>query len=448
MQREETKCQFHETKSWKKPLEKDPEYIRWYPPTLERISSDEMWQAQKEDTIEKEIAFYVHVPFCLSICKYCPFTKYILRADHVHTYLRALVEEIARTTTNLYFHNSRVVAGYLGGGTPSSLGTDQLAKIISCYRQHLSILNGAEMSIEANPDTVDEKKLREIHSMGFNRISFGVQSFDDSLLRLVGRTHSSGQSRRVIELAHKVGIENICIDLLYKLPGQSLKAWEQDLLQAVDLGVHHVSTYCLYIPLGTKLRQELVAGKLVQRPNEQQEFRMYGMAEDILRCAGYIQYTAYDFALPGKQSRHHATNWQAPQGEYCGFGPGAFSHNRGYIYCNVADLESYEKLISRGKLPVALGKKISREEQMSRFMVLGMKYLTVDKMSFRNIFGEELDTVFAKTLCKLEEWGLISNSMEKVVATRRGKLYMTNLCKAFFTDESKMQPQPRAPVWC
>lgn len=447
MQREETSCQSYKSKLWKEYPEKDLEYVRWYPPTLEPMSSDKIWEVQEEDDKEKEIAFYIHVPFCVSICKYCPFTKYIWRAEQVDKYLKALNEEIARTVRNSCFHNGGVVAGYLGGGTPTSLSAKQLADIMEeCYKNFV-IIPDAEMSIEANPDTVDEEKLRVIHSLGFNRISFGVQSFDDSLLKVIGRVHTSGQVQRVLELAHKVGFENICVDLLYGLPGQTLNAWERDLQQAVNLGAHHISIYCLYIAPGTKLHQEVLAGQLIVQPDEQQEIRLYKIAEEILGNAGYVQQTTYDFALPGKECRHHAINWRAPQGEYCGLGPGAFSHIRGHIYCNVGDVESYIRITSQGKLPVALGKRISRKEQMSRFMVLGMKYLSVEKSKFREIFGEELDNVFGNTLRKLEDWGLIVNNADRVTVTERGKVYIANISKAFYTEENKMQPQPRAPVW-
>lgn len=439
--------QSYKSKSWKEYPEKDPEYVRWYPPTLVPTSSDEIWQVQKEDDREKGFAFYIHIPFCRSICKYCPFTKYIWRAEQVDKYLKALNEEIARMMKNEYFQNSKVVAGYLGGGTPTSLSVNQLADLMEqCYK-NFEIIPSTEMSIEANPDTIDEEKLQAIHSFGFNRISFGVQSFDDSLLKVIGRIHTSGQAQRVVEQAHRVGFEDICIDLLYKLPGQSLKEWKRDLQQAVDLGVHHVSTYCLYIAPRTKLHQEALAGQLIPQPDEQQEFKMYEMAEDVLGNAGYVQYTTYDFALPGKECKHHAINWQAPQGEYCGFGSGAFSHIHGYIYCNVGDIESYVRIISQGKLPVALGKRISWREQMSRFMVLGMKCLSVEKSKFRDAFEEDLDSVFGSTLRKLEEQGLIVNSMEKVALTEQGKVYIANVSKAFYMEENKMQPQPRAPMW-
>jgi oxygen-independent coproporphyrinogen III oxidase len=426
-------------------VKKDPEYVRWYPPGLEPLSGEDIWQDPGAEYGTDPIAVYIHVPFCVSLCDYCPFTRYEWQAETVSLYLQALLQEIALVSQIAKLHHRPVAAGYLGGGTPTSLETKQLELILAQCLQSFSMAPAAEMSIEANPDTVNRQKLQEIHSLGFNRISFGVQSFVDPLLKLIGRRHKAKQSRQSIEAARQAGFENICLDLIYKLPGQSPELWEEDLQQAIDLGVHHISTYCLYIPPKTVMHREMQAGRLIPQPDEEQELKMVELTAEILSNAGYQQLTVYDFALPGKGCLHHAMNWKAPQGEYWGLGPGAFSHNSGYIYCNRSDVRGYADILNRGKLPTALGKKISRSEQMARFMILGLKYMSVDKQKFRKRFGKDVDRVFAGALHQLVEWGLIENGREKVSLTERGTYYVTNVCKAFYSEESKRQPQPRAP---
>jgi oxygen-independent coproporphyrinogen-3 oxidase len=246
-----------------------------------------------------------------------------------------------------------------------------------------------------------------------------------------------------IRSALENGFDNVGIDLMYGLPGQNLVLWEEDLKTAVSLGVHQVTTFCLYVPPGTALFRETRAGKVGPFPTEAEKWAMYQLAEELLAGAGYEQYTAYDFAFPGKASKHHAINWQAPQGQYLGMGPGAFSYLHQHIFANVGALDDYMSLLDQGRLPVTIGSFVSRREEMSRFMVLGLKYLHVSQEAFRRRFGISLEDHFGTTIARLEGWGLIRRDAEQVFVTEKGKTYLSNVCKAFYTPGQRGKPQPR-----
>jgi oxygen-independent coproporphyrinogen-3 oxidase len=428
---------------WKEYPERDPEYVRWYPPDFAPITPEAIWEPQDGENGTPQVAFYLHVPFCLSICKYCPFSKSVWSPERVARYVQAQKAEIALAGQLAYLKRAPLAAGYLGGGTPTALTTAQLADITSHLHDNFDIAAGAEMSIEANPDTVDGDNLLAIQRLGYNRISFGVQSFDDALLTRIGRTHCADLAQEVVTQALQMGFDNVGIDLIYGLPGQTIALWERDLNQAAKLGVHQVTTFGLYLPPGTVLYRETEAGKVGDYPDEAEKLAMYDLSQEILGASGYEQYTAYDFALPGKASLHHAINWQAPQGEYLGLGPGAFSHIHGHIFANVSSLDDYVTSVERGKLPVSKGRAIPRQEAMSRFMVLGVKYLSVSKPAFYEHFGVALDDHFGPVLSQLETWGLIAQNAEQVWVTEKGKTYLGNVSKAFYTPEQKGKPQPR-----
>lgn len=428
---------------WKEYPDRDPEYVRWYPPDFKEIAAEEIWSPRQGNEAAREIGFYVHVPFCRQLCKYCPFTKSVWSAERVERYVAGLEREIGLAGRLPYLQNARVVAGYLGGGTPTALTLEQLTTITACLRDSFDIAPEAEMSIEANPDTVDVEKLQGIRQLGFNRISFGVQAFHDDLLARIGRTHCAQVARQAVRRALALGFENVGIDLIYGLPGQTLEHWKQDLTEAIDLGLHQVTTFSLYVPPGTALYRETQAGEIGNYPTDEQRWAMHDLAQETLVTAGYEQYTAYDFALPGKASLHHAINWQAPQGEYLGLGPGAFSHIHGYIFANASKLDRYISLLEGGNLPAARGCAIPHREAMSRFMVLGLKYLSVSKDAFRERFGITIEEQFGSVLARLEEWGLLDQDAETVWVTEKGKTYLANISKAFYTPEQRGKPQPR-----
>ncbi len=438
--------QFPLYRYWDDYPNRDVEYIRWYPPTLGQLEPESIWEALPVVEPNKEIAFYLHVPFCKDICPYCPFNKYSMREDRSSGFMEAIDKEMKLVTDRPLVRKAKTTTGYFGGGTPTALATTDLVRLIEMSFERFDIVPGAEMSVEANPDTVDLEKLKALVAAGINRISFGVQSFNDRYMPIIGRTHTSRQAIKSIELARQAGIDNIAIDLMYRLPGQSLAEWESDLDTALEIGIDHISTYCLFLDPGTRLYNDTVAGNVAPYPEEETEIAMYQLAQDRLGEAGFAHYTINDFALGGKISLHHAYNWQAPQGTYVGMGPGAFSFVSGgeasFIYCTIHSLREYSERLGENRMPVRLGKRLSRSEELSRYMVLGLKFLEVAKEAFLLKFGLEMDVVFGDQIALLEEWGLVESNAQKVWMTSKGKHYATNVLKAFYTPENWRKPQP------
>jgi oxygen-independent coproporphyrinogen-3 oxidase len=432
---------------WREYPERDPQAVVWYPCTYGPLEPDNIWGSGLPTATpdqKKEIGFYIHVPLCKGVCKYCPFNKYNWTASRAEQFLAAVKEEIRSITARPYFEAVQVVAGYFGGGTPTALSTEQLVDLLEWCDQHLDIVPGAEITVEATPNTIDEEKLRTLRRLGVNRLSIGVQSFDPRLLRIMGRAHKRQQSIQAIEMAHKVGFDVLTIDLLYRIPSQTLADWEKDLQQTLELDLDHVTTFSLFLDPGTPLYNEITAGNTIPQPDEETDLAMYQMGIEILGDAGYHLYTLYDFTRSGKECLHHAINWQAPQRDYASFGPGAFSFidngETSHIYCNLSPLNEYIDHVHNGRQPVDFGKRLSREDEMSRYMVLGVNFLRIPRAPFRERFGVDMLQAYGEELQKLKSWGLIDLNEEEMALTEKGRIYLANVSKMFFTKENRGMP--------
>ena len=420
---------------------REREYIRWYPTNLAPAYSENVLPTENS-----KLAFYVHIPFCLSLCKYCPFTKYVWKEDKVENYVKTLIREIKLATRDNTFETNEFTAGYLGGGTPTSMTTEQLIRLTDAIYENLNFVENSEFTIEANPDTVTMKKLMMLKLWGYNRISFGVQSFDDNTLQKIGRSHKAKNAIEAICLAKNAGFKNVGIDLLYNVPGQTLADWEHQLIMASQYDVQHISTYSLYIPSGTALCKEAEEGRFHYSNNEALEMEFYQLTKKILKSLGYVQYTAYDFAKPGKECVHHEFNWKAPQGEYRSFGVGAFSYLNHTIFCNYGKMETYMNCIDQGKLPVGIMKEANLEEQMSRYLVLGFKYLKVEKEPFQKEFGRAIEDVFSTQIKYAKSLNWMIETEKEYQLTSLGEMYIGNISKLFFAEGTDARKQPRAPM--
>ena len=421
--------------SWKEYPERDREYVRYYPPTVGPLEPGNVWE-------KKEMGLYVHIPFCKSVCKYCPFNTYPWNQGNVERYLKALKKEITMVGNMSYMQDSTIAAVNFGGGTPTSLTTEQLLDILNCCKDHFNIHPAAEVTVEANPDTVNENKLNALLAWGVNRMSFGVQSFNNKYLEMVGRAHRAEQSITSLKLARSLGLKNLGIDLLYRIPGQTIADWEKELDMAIALKIDHISIFSLLLNPGTQLFQDHTAGKIPPQPNEDLEIAMYERAREKLTRAGYRHYIIYDFVLPGKECDYHSISWQVPQREYPGLGAGAMAYVHGYIYTNINALEEYIQTVNNGRLPISFGRQLTREDQISRAMTLGTKFLQVDKNKFKKQFGVEMETLYGDIIQQLEEYGLLENHPDAVTVTPKGMTYISNVNKAFYTPEHYRMPQP------
>lgn len=274
---------------------------------------------------------YVHIPFCVSRCSYCDFFSTTC-LDKRHAYVEAVIKEWHERQD--YLQGQAVQTIYLGGGTPSVLNIEDLRLILEA----LPVSTAQEITMEANPGDLTEDKLRAIRSLGVNRLSIGIQCFDDKMLQRIGRRHNGQQAIEAVQAAQKVGFDNISIDLIYGLPEQTLEHWKKQVEIALRLGVQHISTYCLIIEPSTTLGQQFDAG-IIKEVDEDTENSMFDYICQETKAKGYNHYEISNFALPNRESQHNSSYWNGTP--YIGLGAGAHSYNGQSRQWNKPDLEQY-----------------------------------------------------------------------------------------------------------
>ena len=285
--------------------------------------------------MEQTLGLYLHIPFCKSKCAYCDFYSLPHSEEKMDAYTAALIRHLEEVAPRCARQTVDTV--YFGGGTPSYLGEKRLTQLLKTVKKRYHVASDAEITLEANPDSAgDWKTLRVLRKAGFNRISLGVQAADDAMLRRIGRVHTWDQVLSAVAAARMAKLENLSLDLIYGLPGQTLTAWQETLTAAAALEPKHISCYGLKVEPGTPLWQQRQGAAL---PDDDAQADMYLWTVDYLAKQGYAQYEISNFARPGFESRHNLKYWQL--GEYAGFGPGAHSDLGGVRFAYERDLDAY-----------------------------------------------------------------------------------------------------------
>ncbi len=330
---------------------------------------------------------YVHVPFCLRKCAYCGFASEVRTDDAVGVYLEALAKEASLTSPLL--PSPETV--YLGGGTPTALTDAELGRLFSTLSAHFDLARAVETTVEANPGTVDASRLGLLRSLGADRLSLGVQSFDDEKLRLLGRIHSAAEAEDAILATRMAGFRNVSVDIMFAVPGQTLDDIRRDVARAVDLGPEHVSVYSLTHEPGTRMTRMRDAGEIAP-VSEELERDMYFAVIDDLEAAGLGQYEISNFARPGRESRHNLAYWRGTP--YIGLGPSAASFVEGERRKNVSGLGEYCARLARGELPVAETERLDPERAAREFLMLMLRTRRgVSANEFRERTGFGLDGI-------------------------------------------------------
>lgn len=354
------------------------------------------------------IGLYIHIPFCVKKCLYCDFISYPFSHGTAEAYLNALFREIRLYGTNLSDEERIVNSLFIGGGTPTCLPTVGLKDILEEVKSFFYLLPECEVTVEANPGTVDPGGLRELSGAGVNRLSLGVQSFQDSLLDVLGRIHSAGEAVAAVRAAREAGFENLNLDLIFGIPGQSTGDWLETLGRAVELAPEHIAVYGLQLEEGTPLEQAVARGELKACP-EELELSMYRTAIDFLTACGYVHYEISNFARPGRESVHNLGYWLYRP--YLGFGPAAHSFLKGERFSNDPSVERYFEKLSRGEYPVQAREVLSVETEMSETMFLGLRLLKgVNLNLFHQRFGRQVEEVYRNEIARLTEAGLVEIS--------------------------------------
>lgn len=334
------------------------------------------------------LGLYIHIPFCKAKCAYCDFYSLAHSEEKMDAYMAALLrhlEEVAPRAAGM-----QVDTVYFGGGTPSYLGAARLCRILQTVLRRYDVTRDAEITLEANPDSAgDWKELRRLRRAGFNRLSLGVQSTDDALLRRIGRVHTYEQVQQAVKAARQAKFTNLSLDLIYGLPGQTMEDWQRTLADAVALGPEHLSCYGLKLEEGTPLWQQR---QTLTLPDDDAQADMYLYTVAALGEMGYEQYEISNFAKPGKASRHNLKYWNME--EYAGFGPGAHSDFGGVRYGYVRDVDSY----IAGKLVLSESENDSTLARDYEYVMLSLRTAAgIDRQIFEKRYRQRfqpMETLF------------------------------------------------------
>ncbi|MCY9307940.1 radical SAM family heme chaperone HemW [Bacillus inaquosorum] len=374
---------------------------------------------------------YIHIPFCEHICHYCDFNKYFIQSQPVDEYLNALEQEMINTIAKTGQPDLKTI--FIGGGTPTSLSEEQLKKLMDTIIRVLKPSSAlSEFAVEANPDDLSAGKLKILKEAGVNRLSFGVQTFEDDLLEKIGRVHKQKDVFASFERAREIGFDNISLDLMFGLPGQTLKHLDHSLNTTLSLDAEHYSVYSLIVEPKTVFYNLMRKGRL-HLPPQEQEAEMYEMVMGRMEAHGIHQYEISNFAKAGMESKHNLTYWSNE--EYFGFGAGAHGYISGTRTVNVGPVKHYIDLIAEKGFPYRDTHEVTIEEQIEEEMFLGLrKTAGVSKKRFAEKYGRSLDELFPSVLKDLAEKGLIHNSESAVCLTHQGKLLGNEVFGAFLGE--------------
>jgi oxygen-independent coproporphyrinogen-3 oxidase len=366
---------------------------------------------------------YVHVPFCSAICNYCNFNRGLYDDSLKARFVAALLQEIRLGTRGAFD------TLYFGGGTPSLLAPSEIGRIVDEVRRSLGLTAGAEITLEANPETVTAQTLEHFRQAGVNRLSFGVQSFRDEELKRLGRLHSAERAVQAVTLARAAGFDNVSIDLMMWLPGQDVAQWLQSVEDAIHLRPDHMSLYILEVYPHLPLKQDIDRFGWTQEPDEGAA-DMYESAMEMLDRAGYEQYEISNVCFPGRESQHNLKYWR--DGNWLAFGPGAHSTWEGVRWRNVMSTEEYIRKIESG-LPVATDHHaLSWDERLGDALFTGLRLTTgIDIEITSRRYGVDVWQRFGNRLAPYLEAGLLLRQDERLRLTRKGMLLANEVMSVF-----------------
>lgn len=421
------------------------ECVRYYPPNLETgIEPEAVFSGAQDAGQEREIEIFVDVPFCESICGFCPFNVYPASKADTQTYLNALAGELRILRSLVDFGRTKVTTVWIGGGTPSILKEEGLSLLLDLLTDSFNLTALKEFTVEVKPtlSALTDSKLQLLLAHRVNRISMGVQSTHEEYLDLLGRGHTANQALEIVRLLKDAGFE-LNIDMIYRLPGQTLNQVAADIDSVRALGIDHMSWFP-YVPHdGTALAKKLELGRVAPQGDRQAYLTMFNLVTERLAEAGYIQYTPYYFTSGGN-CEYHVRRWKMPQSDVLGIGAGAFSFFNGWIYTNEHNPQRYKQRIDGGRPPVVSGKRLSTSEKITRLAVLGIKFFSLNKDQFEREAGVRITEFYANELELLHRLGLIDLNEDTIDCTQLGRAFNNDVATVFSTDAARRAKHPQA----
>lgn len=364
----------------------------------------------------KTIGLYIHIPFCRQKCLYCDFPSWAGKEGQMQGYVDALTKEIENRGKE--YADRKVVSVFFGGGTPTTLSIPMLEQLMQAVFANWDIAEDAEITTEANPGTLDGEMASALKRMGFNRLSMGVQAWQNRLLRDLGRIHTIETFQENLKAVREAGFTNINTDLMFALPNQTMADWQETVRNIVALHPEHISAYSLILEEGTPFFDRYEKGEL--KPAEEDLDReMYHWAIEYLAEHGYEQYEISNFAKKGRESRHNRIYWQAE--EYLGMGLGSHSYMAGERFHNIYDLQKYMQADGDVSLLKEEVEVITEEDALAEFMFLGLRLTEgVSFARFRERFGREMKNIYGEQIEELEKDGLLQEDEKGIRLTARG----------------------------
>jgi oxygen-independent coproporphyrinogen-3 oxidase len=397
--------------------------------------------------IHQSLGLYVHIPFCSAICNYCNFNRGLFDAELKARYVEALVREIIRAGGAGWAGRAKSdVAGsdvgdglqavpsaadtiFFGGGTPSLLEPDEIARIIETCESAFDLAADREVTLEANPETVTEARLAAFRSAGVNRLSFGVQSFREDELRRLSRLHTAGRARAALGEARAAGFDNVSLDLMMWLPAQLVTEWLESVDAAIALGPDHLSLYLLEVYPNAPLKDDMARARWSQAPDDDAA-EMYVTAMERLETAGYEQYEISNVARPGRRSRHNLKYWT--DGEWLGFGCGAHSTRDGVRWKNLASTEEYIEHVSRGTSPAIDVRRLTPDQRLGDALFTALRLVDgIDQNAIQTRYGVDVWRRFGADLERFLEAGCLQREGARLRLTRQGMLVANEVMSVF-----------------
>lgn len=387
---------------------------------------------------KKPLGLYIHIPFCIRKCNYCDFLSMPTNEQLVEQYVQALCKEIASYKENAAAYVVRSI--FIGGGTPSSIPEHYIEKILTTVREHVTLLQEdgedgiPEITMEANPGTLSLEKLKCYKRAGINRLSIGLQSIHNDQLKLLGRIHTYEEFVSNYNLAREVGFDNINIDLISALPGQTLEDWKETLENVISLHPEHISAYSLIIEEGTPFYEIYGKGQGENLlPTEEVERSIYSLTKELLFNAGYERYEISNYARTGYESKHNSSYWKGI--EYLGFGLGASSLFQKERFSNETDIKFYLDQITNHKSIRRDVELLTQKQQMEEFMFLGLRMMEgISIEEFTEKFEVDIMSIYGNTIKRFVESGFMSQSKESISLTEKGIDVSNQIFAEFLLD--------------
>lgn len=410
--------------------------IHTYPFKYRYLEYDEFFRPESA-------VLYLHVPFCLKKCGFCDYTVYVNRPDDVRAkYVRALEKEIRSFRSHGAFPEFTVDAVYFGGGTPGILHGEQLVRLLDACRETFEFSPDAEVTLEFDPPTVTSEKVATVREAGFNRISLGVQAFDDELLALCNRSHDVATAERALRIVKDGGYRHVNLDLIFPLPDLTVDVWRRGIDRAIELEPSCITAYGLEIWPKTAFHHEITARSLTL-PTADEELEMYAYALDALEGNGFLRASSTGYYHPDRGPRYSKFleyYWRTLP--MIGFGVSSKSVIGSRLYTNVKDLKRYHEYVEAGRIPLDFATFLTKEQEMRRVLIRGLKMCEVSRSDFHARFGVDVDSVFGAQLAILAEQGMTVDVGDDIVLTRRGQLHSTNVYEMFYVEEDLTPPGP------